>query len=285
MTEAAINKQTPNTLATLEAKAQQLDVAASKYSAVFENAKTPFSSALAMANGIKTLRELLDDTIMREIMNLANSPIGFLTDRPPGGKNREGRPIEPYKLDEVRDAIIEASLRGFNVAGNEFNIISARFYAAKAGLHRKVVTYPGVTNFKETFGVPKLAGDRGAVITAEATWIKDGVKCELSRDFAIRVNALMGTDAIIGKCQRKLYAAVLNRLSGIITPEGEIDDAPSLRAEDAAQATQPVFNGLTTDSRTTDDFLGGVGDPKETSKPAHDSKQPMTDERKDFLGI
>ncbi len=204
-----------STLATLEDKAKKLDALSEKFSKALQTESTPFSSALLLAQGIKALRELLDDRIMDEIMCLANTPLGFMTDRKD----------VPYKSDEVRDAIIEASLRGFRVAGNEFNIISARFYAAKAGLHRKVVSWPGVTDFREHLGIPKIVGDRGAVISATAEWRRDGVKQSLSTDFAIRVNSGMGSDAISGKAQRKLYAAVLNHLSGIITPEGEIDDA------------------------------------------------------------
>ncbi len=243
-------------IVTLEDKAQQLDNAADKFSLAFENSKTPFSSALALSNGIKALRGLLDDEIMSEIMNLADTPLGFLTDR--GTKPERER----YQVHEVRDAIIEASLRGFRVAGNEFNIISSRFYAAKNGLHRKVVTYPGVTDFKEFLGVPKLSGDRGAIVSAKATWLKDNIKCELSREFAIRVNSGMGADAILGKCQRKLYAAVLNRLSGIVTPEGEIDDA-AIRAEPVA--AKLIVNGGSEKAAapTREDFLSGTEDQKQ----------------------
>ncbi len=244
-------------IVTLEDKAQQLDNAADKFSLAFENSKTPFSSALALSNGIKALRGLLDDEIMSEIMNLADTPLGFLTDR--GTKPERER----YQVHEVRDAIIEASLRGFRVAGNEFNIISSRFYAAKNGLHRKVVTYPGVTDFKEFLGVPKLSGDRGAIVSAKATWLKDNIKCDLSREFAIRVNSGMGSDAILGKCQRKLYAAVLNRLSGITTPEGDVDDATAMRTDPVS--TKPVFNGGSENAPEPagKDFLSGSGDPKE----------------------
>jgi len=209
---------------TLERKAAELDNVARKFSVYITADNGPFGSALTLSQGITSLRELLDDGIMREIMKLANSPLGFLTDRP-NDKNPN-----PYQISEVRDAIIEASLRGFHVCGNEFNIIAGRFYGAKAGLHRKVTAYPGVTDFKETFGVPKNSGDRGAIVIATATWRKDGISQELSREFAIKVNAYMGVDAIIGKCQRKLYSAVLNQLSGTVTPEGEVDDATPARS-------------------------------------------------------
>ncbi len=202
-------------LVSLEEKAKQLDKVAGKFSNAMSVADSPFSTAITLSQGIAALRELLDDGIMGEVMRLADSPLGFMTDRAKSGA--------PYKISEVKDAIIEASLRGFRVAGNEFNIISGRFYGAKAGLHRKVISYSGVTDFKETFGIPKMAADKGAIVVAKANWKQNGHRAELTREFAIRVNAGMGVDAIIGKCQRKLYAAVLNQLSGIITPDGEIE--------------------------------------------------------------
>jgi hypothetical protein len=204
-------------LVALEDKAKQLDKVASKFSNSLNLDASPFSTAIMLSQGIAALRELLDDGVMTEIMRLSNSPLGFMTDRP-----SEKKP-EPYRIGDVRDAIIEASLRGFRVCGNEFNIIAGRFYGAKAGLHRKVISYPGVTDFKETFGIPKLAGDKGAIVVAKATWKLNGIKDALEREFAIRVNSQMGVDAIIGKSQRKLYAAVLNQLSGVITPDGEVE--------------------------------------------------------------
>jgi hypothetical protein len=228
-------------LVTLDSRAKQLDkIAATFSSALAVTDDSPFSSALTLSQGITALRELLDDGIMREVMKLADTPLGFLTDRGPTARNRDGSPVSPYQIGEVRDAIIEAALRGFRVAGNEFNIISGRFYGAKSGLHRKVITYPGVTDFRESLGIPKLVGDRGAVVTAEATWLKNGVKDELKREFAIRVNAAMGTDAILGKLQRKLYAAVLNRLSGIFTPEGEVVDEVITTVEQQSSRTPEI---------------------------------------------
>jgi hypothetical protein len=217
-------------LTKLEDKAGQLDAVSVKYSNALSKDSTPFSSALILSQGIQALRDLLDDGIMREIMNLADTPLGFLTDK-------KG----VYKSSEIKDAIIEASLRGFRVAGNEFNVISGRFYAAKAGLHRKVITFEGLTDFTETFSVPRFTADKsGAVVTAKATWIKDGIKQELQRDFAVRVNAYMGVDAVVGKAQRKLYAAVLNQLSGIVTLDGEIDDSIPISAEVTPIAVKPA---------------------------------------------
>src|SRR5260370_107008 len=131
---------------TLESKAQQLDEAAAKYSAALSTEKSPFTAALVLAQGIKALRGLLTDDIMNEIMALADTPLGFMTDK----KDKGG-----YAPKEIKDAII-------------------------------------------------------------------------------------------GKWQRKLYAAVLNQLQGIVTPDGEIDDSISTEAtvvtesKEKAQGPEPT---------------------------------------------
>ncbi len=246
-------------LAKLESKAEQLDKVAQQYAVAIAKDSSPFTSALVLSQGITALRELLSDDIMGEIMKLADTPLGFMTDKATKGG---------YKSSEVKDAIIEAALRGFRVAGNEFNIISSRFYGAKNGMHRKVITFPGLTDFTESFGVPKFSNSgQGAVVTAKATWMlalddsndlaaPEPIKMELTREFAIRVNSGMGADAITGKAQRKLYAAVLNRLTGTVTPEGEIDDSilttaevvkePEAKAQRGPDPTPGVWEGKLT---------------------------------------
>ncbi len=237
-------------LIKLEDKAAKLDEVAHQYVVAIAKDASPFTSALVLSQGITALRELLTDDIMSEIMKLANTPLGFLTDRPPG--NKAGL---KYSNEDVRDAIIEAALRGFRVAGNEFNIIAKRFYAAQVGLHRKVTEYEGVTDFKESFSIPKTMNN-GATLNMKASWLKDGVKQELSRDIAVKGDQYASVDSYVGKARRKLYAAVLTQLSGIATPEGEIDDSilttaevvkdTELKAPYGPEATAGVWEGKLT---------------------------------------
>lgn len=216
---------------TLEEKALALDTAAQHFSEALSKDASPFSSALILSRGISALRELLTDDIMAEIMRLADTPLGFMTDR------RTSK-LGPYKMEEVKDAIIEAALRGYRVAGNEFNIISSRFYAAKSGLHRKIITYPGVTDFKESFGVP-IMKTTGATVSATATWSKDGMPRKLVRDIGVRIDQYTSVDAVIGKAQRKLYNAVFTELSGIATPDGDIDETRVVESE-PVHGTKPA---------------------------------------------
>jgi hypothetical protein len=220
MSTQKLQKQTNEQLS-----AQRIDEIASVAMDVFK-ASGSFESELAVARAVGDLRAALTPEMMQPVMALMNTDLGFRTDRDPKitPKDKDGNPMTPYSLDVVREVVIEAKLRGFHVVGNEFNIIAARFYACKNGFRRKVITWPGVTDFKDSYDVPRLVGDKGAIVKCKATWRKDGIADGLEREFPIRVNFGMGADAILGKTQRKLLAAVHDRLSGVITPEGDIGD-------------------------------------------------------------
>jgi hypothetical protein len=168
--------------------------------------------AVTLAGGVQRLRRALSDDIMQRIfMPLQNTVLGFLTDQKQG-----------YDIATVRDCVIEAMIKGAQPVNNEFNIISGRCYIAKNGLKRMVMQWPGLTNLVVTPGVPEMAPNSTALIAMRATWIQDGKRQELYRGktatedtrIAVRVNAGMGPDAIIGKAERKLYKAIFEVLSG-----------------------------------------------------------------------
>jgi hypothetical protein len=156
-------------------------------------------------------------------MSLMNSPLGFLTDRDPARPTRDGE-VKPYSVDVVRDCVIEAKLRGFHTVGNEFNIIAGRCYAAKNGFRRKLTdgkSFPGLRDFRDSYDVPRLMGDKGAIVKCRAEWTLNGKSDSFEAEFAIRVNSMMGADAIVGKAERKLCKRVHDLISGVNTPEGE----------------------------------------------------------------
>lgn len=185
--------------------------------------------AVVLARGVYDLRKALtDDIVDRVFMPLQGTPLGFVTDQ-------DGK--AGYDIATVRDCMIEGMMRGLQPINNEMNIISGRCYAAKNGLKRLVLTWPGMTNFRMTPGVPTLAGDKGALIQMRATWMLDGKPMELFRGqtqskdgvlddtrIAVRVNSGMGPDAIIGKAERKMYKAIYELLSGLTVEDGEAID-------------------------------------------------------------
>jgi len=181
------------------------------------------------------LRAMLNPDIMAPVMEFMNTDLGFRTDRDPKitPRDREGNPVRPYVVEVVRDVVIEAKLRGFHIAGNEFNIISGRFYAAKNGFRRKLTdgkTFPGLANFKDHYEVPRTVGDKGAIVKCRAEWTLHGAKDSLECEVPVKVNSFMGADAILGKAERKLLKRVVDRLSGVNTPEGEVGDEPPAAA-------------------------------------------------------
>jgi hypothetical protein len=200
--------------------------------------------AFALSSCVQNTQMALTDEAMDAfIMPLMNSDAGFRTDRDPNLiDTKTGKPFAPYTRAEVRAVMVPMLLRGFLPVNNEVNIIAGRLYVAKNGFSRKVRTHRRVTDFRDTYEVPRIVGDKGAIVKCRAEWKQDGVQQFLDREFPVRVNANMGADAILGKCQRKLLAAVHDRLTGQVTPEGEVgDDVVDVKATVTPTAPEDVF--------------------------------------------
>ena len=196
-------------------------------------------SELQIAMAVGDIRDLMTPEVMKPIMSLMNTDIGFNTDRDPRKPGKDG-PKDPYTIDVVRECCIEAMLRGFHVVGNEFNIIAGRFYGAKNGFQRKVLGNPDVQNFQDTYEVPRLNNDRtGAVVKCKATFTLNGQPMTIDREYAIRVNAMMGADAILGKATRKLYKDIHDKIFKTATPSGDVDDEPIAKIGTTTQDSSP----------------------------------------------
>lgn len=184
--------------------------------------------AFMLAEGVIALRAAITPLMMRHLMQLQNTRLGFRTDRLP----------DPYKSDPggypesvVKECAIEALLRGAYLVGNEFNIIAGGCYLTKEFFARAVAEFVDadgrrLTDLKLSPGVPVWKQNAGgAVVPYSATWLLGGAAMRLDRDIPIRVNNGQGADAILGKATRKMLAAVLGRLTGSehTIPEGEVD--------------------------------------------------------------
>lgn len=232
---------TPNKIKISETRltaARRIDEIAGSAVELFKESGS-FEAELSVAQAMSDLRLALTDDMMKPVMDLMNSDLGFRTDKDPATFDKNGQPNKPYPVAVVRECFIESKLRGFHTVGNEFNIIGGRFYAAKNGLRRKVTTYPGITDFKDTRDVPRTVGDKGAIVKCRATWKKDGVADSLEAEIPIRVNSFMGADAILGKAERKLLKLVYDRLSGVITQDGDATEGPTI--EVPSEKTAPTF--------------------------------------------
>lgn len=202
-----------------------------------------FSRALATATAVNTLRDLLTPDVMKNVMALQNSALGFMTDR----KDAH------YDTDTVRDCLIEAVLQGVSPVGNEFNIISGRAYITKAGMRRKLANVPGLS-YTITPGLPKMAATSdGAAIVMTLDWTINGKTEHKELPLAVRVNKAMGTDAIIGKATRKAAAWLYDAVTGMSVNEGDISD------DDAIPTTaKPVSIPIESDPHVEDVKADGV---------------------------
>jgi len=175
-----------------------------------------FQKTFAMAAGIRQLKNLITDEMMKDIMPLQGSSLGFRTDKDSSGG---------YPLPVVRECLIEAVLRGLQPVGNQFNIISGRCYTTKEGFTHLLKTLQGLSDLKLSFGIPKMQ-QGGATVDAAATWKYNGAADSLTRELAIRVNAGMGADAVLGKAERKIRAAVYAQITGTVLSDGDADQEP-----------------------------------------------------------
>lgn len=209
--------------AALQSSATDIDAIA-KVGASALSCANEFAREIIVATALVDMKKLLTDEIMAPIMALMNTDLGFRTDKDPAIPNwKTGVRPEPYDVATVRTCFMESRLRGLRSVGNEWNIIAGRLYVAKAGLRRLVTEFPGLSRLRETYGVPKLAGDT-TIVPCSATWLLNGVEDDISAEIPIRVNAAMGADAVIGKAERKLFKRILDRLNGFGTPDGDIED-------------------------------------------------------------
>lgn len=209
-----------------------IDETASKAMELF-NAADSFERELAVAQAMSDLRAALTPEVMKPIMGLMNSPIGFMTDRNPLTSEK---PVTPYSMDVVRDCFIESKFRGMHAVGNEWNIIAGRFYAAKNGLVRLVKQFPGISEVRYSYDVPRNVGDKGAIVKCSASWKLNGKKDDIACEIPVRINAYMGTDAIIGKAERKLNARILTQLTGRGIEAAEPEEAIDVQT---APVTEP----------------------------------------------
>ncbi len=190
------------------------------------------AKGLIMARSIQTLRGLLTEKIMSDVMLLMNNPLGFKTDKDPSRKeqNEKGEwiQVQAYPMPVVRDVLIQALIRGFRPTGNEFNIIAGQFYGTKEGYERLLKDLPGLTELRIEVGVPKILGDKGSICDCKASWRYHGqpgeLLCEGNYAIPIKVNKGMGTDAIQGKAQSKMLRRIYKIITNIDPDDGDQND-------------------------------------------------------------
>lgn len=207
---------------------QQIDQATAKASASFlsASAQQNIMAALELADGIEKLRQLFSEPeIQQRIQKLQDTPLGFRTDRDPSIINKKtGQPNKPYDWSVVREAVIEALLRGLQLVGNQFNIIAGRFYCTKEGFEALIKNQSAVANFKPIIGVPHSKSG-GVIILCSATWLQNGDSHSLEVEIPVKATDSSTADQLMGKATRKFLSRCYQQMSGNSMPDGDAEVA------------------------------------------------------------
>ncbi len=183
-----------------------------------------FQKAQMLSKSIGTIKNLLTKDFMEPIMEMQGNKLGFRTDK--DGKGGYPMPI-------VRNCLIEAVLSGVQPVGNQFNIIASNCYITKEGFLYLLKNYPGL-RYSITYELPRIGKEKkSAAVDAKIVWsLNGGKEQEKTLHLPIKMNAYMGTDAVLGKADRKSRAWLYNHLTGNNLGDGD--------AESVETATQDI---------------------------------------------
>jgi hypothetical protein len=205
-----------------------------------------FEQTFAVADAMIQLREAITPAMMERFTKLANTKLGFMTDKNPKvwnkrENNNQGGWNKPYSEEVVKDCVIEATMRGVKTIGNQFNIISGGCYITREGYAWKLKQLEGFSDFKPSTSVPRIA-QGGAIVSCEATWTYKGKQDSMKAEIACKGDEYAGSDSYIGKAERKFFKRIYERVTGSADPDGEADtDTAQLSAPASEAPSLPRF--------------------------------------------
>lgn len=195
-----------------------------------------FERAYLIAEATTKLKAALNPEYMRPIMDLQGNRLGFKTD-----KDSEGG----YGESVVKNCLIEAVLTGVQPFGNQFNIIAGNCYITKEGFGHLLANFPGL-EYEIIPSLPRISitnEKQSAAVVMKITWKLGGGEAKTRDiDFAIRMNKMMGTDAVIGKATRKARAWLFWTISGIEVGEGDATEVDARVME--SKITVPTYEEM-----------------------------------------
>ncbi len=198
-----------------------------------------FLRTFSVGKCIQGLKKALTPEVMKLVMFLQGSPLGFRTD-----KDRDGG----YNIDVVREAVIASSMMGLVPCGNQFNIIGGRMYITKEGFTYLLSTMKGL-RYSLSPDVPAQNRDN-SVVRMVISWDYKGESGEHVLNIPVRVNKGMGDDAVLGKADRKAKCWLFNRLTSMGTTDAD-------EAEVYAAAEPPPMRDATPPRRGRGEAAGG----------------------------
>lgn len=186
-------------------------------SVIGNNTIQGFEKAYLVAHATGELKSLLTKEYMQPIMNLQGNRLGFKTDKDKNGG---------YSIEIVKDCLIEAVLMGVQPVGNQFNIIAGNTYITKEGFGYLLSRTEGLW-YEIIPELPRVNNTSAAIVMNVSWSINNGEKKTRKIEIPIKVNSMMGTDAIIGKATRKARAWLYNTITGCEVSDGDISDLDS----------------------------------------------------------
>jgi len=195
--------------------------------------ETSMVKSLRMAKVVKELRKCLDlPEIMETIKFYHNKPIGFVTDKM-GWDGKKNQEKVPYKLDVIKDCVMEATMQGANIFGNEFNIIASRTYFTQSFFVRKLRELSAITGLEYRFD-DKVPVNNGKV------GYQNVYKCECTVNYRIAgqeakqkklIYNLVGQtdDQVLGKLKKRTHQWLFNEITnsnlGMVPDDSEFVEA------------------------------------------------------------
>lgn len=193
-------------------------------------------AAFLAANVVVSLRDALTDEVMDAIfMPLMNTKVGFLTDRDPA-RAKDGKPVQPYNRDVVRDAIIDAAFIGLLPTGNQFNIISSRMYPTKEG-YTALLKKLNVKNIISKTPMQDISPTCAAV-NCKISYSYAGENNSFSIVATIKKDSYSSLDQILGKAERKAKKALFEYVTGC--DYGDADEQSGMPGIDDQTKTATV---------------------------------------------
>lgn len=179
------------------------------------------SKALVLGNAIATLDTLLNKEIMKPIMQLKGSKLGFRTDK-------------DYPVEIVKRCFIEALLIGVEPIGNQWNIIAKNLYVTKEGCTHLLSKIKGLS-YSVVPSIPKVTknadGEFGAIVKVKIFWTYKGKEKSQDLEFACKGASdrdgkhCTSADAYNGKGERKAKHWLYQQISGQYVGEGDAEDS------------------------------------------------------------
>lgn len=196
-----------------------------------EQAYNQIQRSLMQAEVQRRLRLALKP-LMPRIMELMNTPLGFMTDKDP---KRNRQCTETYNSEAIADAVIQGLMRGFAFTNNEMNVISGRFYPTAQGWEARLSEIEGLSvKPVPMFGVPELVNGR-TTIRVFAEWVYNGERRKLTdgdgkpgRIYSLIVNTGASVDNLNGKAKgkalRDIYHIITSGQPAIESTSDEIEE-------------------------------------------------------------